>query len=267
VETADGRFLLVDPTSRFTPLGRLPSAHAGRRVLVCTERGGIWVAVPEAAVFPERVKFRMAGALEAGGGFTGTLEIHEEAGALGLREADVEGGAEALRRRCLRLGLPPDAQCTVARRSDPFDLERPYEVVFEARYAGALRSLGQGEWLVEPPGLRADVAAIQKPGRPRLQPLRFDRRDGLEYELALRLPRPMAPVLGSEKGETALRSYAWTSEVSLSPSPELKARLVEERRPARFGFDQREEGLAAWRKDRATVRRLREDGLAFKDRP
>jgi hypothetical protein len=145
------------------------------------------------------------------------------------------------------------------------DLEKFYDIAFAMDFAGALRSLGRGEWAIDPPGLRGAAEPIQKPGRPRQYPVRLDRRDALEYEIALVLPRPLTPLLKEEKGETPLRSYAWTAEVTATPAPELRARLVEHRRPAHFGFEQREEGLAAWKKDRTAVRRLREDGLALKE--
>ena len=127
--------------------------------------------------------------------------------------------------------------------------------------------MGSGEWAVSPPGLHGAGEAIQKPGRPRQYPVRFDRQDALEYELVLQLPRALVPLLPEEKGETPLRSYDWKAEVAPSPGPELHARLVEQRRPVRFGFDQRDEGLSAWRKDRTIVKRLREDGLCLKERP
>jgi hypothetical protein len=267
VDTPEGRMLLVDATSRFVPLGQLGAAHAGRRVLVCTERGGFWVAVPDAAIVAERARFRLAGAVSTGGMFSGTLEIREENGAMGLRPTDVEGGADELRRRCLGLGLPPDARCEVKKRSDPFDLAHPYDVLFALEYPEALRSQGSGEWTVVPPGLYGAGETIQKPGRPRQYPVRFDRRDALEYELAIELPRSLVPLLKEEKGETPLRSYAWTAEVTPGPRPELRARLAEQRRPASFGFDHKEEGLAAWKKDRTLVKRLREDGLCLKEAP
>ena len=144
VDTPEGRLLLVDPTSRFVPLGRLSTAHAGRRVLVCTERGGTWVVVPAAALVVERVSFRLAGAVAPGGAFSGTLEIREENEAIGLRPTDVEGGPDELRKRCLRLGLPPDARCDVKKRSDPFDLDHPYDVVFGLEYSGRAPLFGLG---------------------------------------------------------------------------------------------------------------------------
>lgn len=267
VDTPEGRLLLVDPTSRFVPLGLLSAGHAGRRVLVCTERGGTWVKVPDASIAPERVSFRLAGVVAAGGRFTGTLEVREENEALGWRPTDVEAGPDELRKRCLRLGLSSDARCEVKKRSDPFDLDHPYEVLFSLEYSDALRSLGSGEWAIDPPGLYGPGEPIQKPGRPRQYPVRLDRRDALEYVLAVQLPRNLTPLLKEEKGETPLRSYVWTAEVATAAGPELRAHLAEQRRPARFGFDQREEGLAAWKKDRTIVKRLREDGLCLKEQP
>jgi hypothetical protein len=260
VETPEGRFLLLDPTDRFVPFGYLGHAHAGRRLLICLEKGGLWVAVSEAAAFRARSRFSLAGELSPPGTLKGILEVREE----GLRALDMGGGGEALRKFCLGLGLPPNARCDVRSRSDPRDLDAPYEVAFDLEYSLPLRQAGAREWTIRPPGLPHPGPPLQRPGQPRRLPVIVETRSSLEYDLRLRLPWGLTPVAPREEGETAFRKYAWTTHVRDSPPGwELAFHFSEERKPRSFGFDQREEGVAAWKEDRNALRRVHEEALAF----
>jgi hypothetical protein len=268
VETPEGRFLLVDATSRFVPLGRLDSGHAGRRVLICLPRGGVWVRVPDEAIVDDRFVVRLEGQVEDKGGYKGGLLLRAVGDAMGLRSADVEGGVEELRKRCYRLGLPPDAHCAVKTRSDPFDLGRDYEVVFEVQYSGALRDAGGGEFTLHVPGLAVSTESLVKAGRKRLQPVLVEGRSGREYDLDLRLARKLVPLLAKDRGDTPFRAYEFAAEATGTPeAPGVRVRFAESRRAAYFDFARREEGTAAWRKDRAQMRRLLEDGLTLRAAP
>jgi hypothetical protein len=266
VETPQGRFLLVDATSRFVPLGRLGSGHGGRKVLVCLDKAGVWVRIPDAALVEDRTVLRLAGIMGTDGAYKGAFTLRAAADGGGLRSTDVEGGAAELRKRCLGMGLPPDAVCDVKSRTDPFDLSKDYEVVFDLSYSQALRSAGGGEWAVRLPGLGMVADAIVKPGRKRQRPVNVERRDSREYEVEVQVPRALVPVLAQEKGETDFRSFEWTAAATGPPDqPGLRLRFVDARRPAYFDFARREEGATAWKKDRAALRRVFEDGLAFRE--
>ena len=261
VDSPRGRLLLVDPTARLVPLGRLPPHHRGRRLLVCTEVGAIWVTPPEAAFEPRGQRIRLVGALDAVGHLKGTLVVSDPGD--GLREAVASGGRTALLGACARLGLAADAHCVVATHGDPQRLDEPFEVRYEIDCPQALRPLGGGEWALRLPGLPAPPPA---PGRSaRRLPIQADEHDSLDWEADLQLSRALQPVLPDARTETAFAAWTWTATTATrDPSTWLHARLTGERRAASFDFDRIEEGLAAWRSERAGLARILEDGLVLR---
>jgi transglutaminase-like putative cysteine protease len=265
VEGPQGRFLLVDPTARFTAFGQLTDAHAGRRLLVCTEKGGVWITVPESATQGARTSLRLEGRIVKPWTFEGTLEVSEEGSPEGLRAAEVEGGVEALRKACLRFGLSADARCEVKEHADPFRLDVPYTVVFGLEYKDAVSTAGSGEWTLDLPGVPRPPRSIARVGRARVLPVVFDERGSLDLEVHLRAPWRLSAVTPAERGETAFRAYEWETIVSpVDEGSELLFRYRQQLRPRTFGFDERDEGVAAWKKDRTAVRRLRDAALALK---
>ncbi|HXK11076.1 MAG TPA: transglutaminase-like domain-containing protein [Vicinamibacteria bacterium] len=265
VQVPQGLFLLVDPTARFTPFGHLPDAHAGRRVLVCLETGGIWITVPGGATDSPQARYTLEGRLVKPWGFEGTLEVREEHALEGFRAAAADGGLVALRKACLHLGLPADAHCEVKRQSDPLRLDSPYTVLFALAYQDAVRTAGTGEWTLNLPGLPTPPLQLAGPGHPRELPVSFDERSSVEYEAHLQAPWRLSAVAPAERGETAFRTYEWTTSVRPAPGgSEIEFRLSHRLRPATFDFDRREEGVGAWKKDRAAVQRLLDNAVALK---
>lgn len=265
VEVRQGRFLLVDPTARFTPFGRLTDAHAGRRLLVCTENGGIWITVPESATQSPWTRLRLEGKIVKPWTFEGTLEVSEEGALEGVRAAEVEGGVDALRKACLRFGLPADARCEVKEHSDPFRLEVPYTVAFALNYRDAVAMAGTGEWTLNLPGVPRPPGSIARVGRARALPVVFDEHGSLDLEVHLRAPWRFSAVTPAERGETAFRTYEWTTIVRpVDDGSELEFRLSQQLHPRTFDFDKLDEGVAAWKRDRTAVQRVRDNGLALK---
>jgi hypothetical protein len=265
VETPQGRFLLMDPTARFSPFGSLNDAHAGRRVLVCTEKGGIWITVPESATQSPLRRLKLEGKLLESHRFEGTLEMREEGVLDGLRAAAVEGGVEGLRQACLNLGLPADARCQVKEHADPLRLERTYSVVFALEFGSAVQPGQRGEWTLVLPGVPKPPPSIAAPGRPRALPVWFEDRSSLELEVHLEAPWHVSAVAPEERGETSFRSYEWRMAVRpAAAGSALDFRLSLGLRPSAFDFERREAGVSAWKKDRAAVRRLHDVALALK---
>ena len=81
----------------------------------------------------------------------------------------------------------------------------------------------------------------------------------------LELPRAVQPVLAEHSGTTSFRSLSWKLSTEAGPTGCTLAFRVEQRRKdASFPFGQLDQGLEAWKKDRALVRSLLEDGMALK---
>ena len=265
VTTPAGRFVLVDATERLSPLGRLYSGHRGRRILICTARGGHWVTVPAEATVPATSRQQIEGTLDSDLTFKGSLEVLETGGASHLRWVALESGTRGLRDACLQMGLPPTASCEVRRQTDPLDVDHPFEVQFELVQPSAGRFVVPTELQLTPPGFLQPPNLIQKAGRPRELPVEFDEDGVVEQHIKIGLTSVVAPVLPEERGVTALRRYEFSSKVTRTATgSEIVIASRSERTPARFTYADRESGVEAVRKDRIVVRRLRESGLAFK---
>lgn len=149
--------------------------------------------------------------------------------------------------------------------SDPLRLDAPYRVVFALEFKGALRSNGTGEWTLDLPGVPSAPRSLVRVGHARVLPVASERRGALEYELRVRTPWHFSAVAPAEQGETAFRTYAWKTLVRPgADGADLEFHYSQQLRPRTFDFGQRDEGVAAWKKDRAAVQRLSDNGLALK---
>ncbi len=261
VETPAGRFLLVDATARYTPMGLLPPDHRGRRLLICTPEGGIWVRVPDTATARPRVEVDLDGAAEASGAVQATVRIRESADAWGLREVAHVGGLDDLRRHLVRTGfqIPPGGALTDLSTGDPLDVDRPFEVRFKLRHPQGWYTTGTRGTLIDW-GLPSAPAAAQKPGVPRRLP--FQRRANRELVIhaAWTLPAPAQPSLPELKSDTPLRSLRWTARAE---GPRLLLDLEDRLKDADFSWDRRPEGVQAWKADRQLIQKLLDQGLRF----
>jgi hypothetical protein len=261
VVTPKGRFLLVDPTSRTTPLGRLHSGHRGGRVLVCAPEGGLWAAVPPPSVERPATHVDLEGAVAASGRLTGTVTLMEESDHLGLRSAQLQGGADALRSALVSvLDLPPTATLKVETTGDPLALEAPFQVRAGIEHPDWFRRIG-GEWVFRPYGVPGHPDLIQKPGEARRFPVWLENWTSWTFKARLGVPGTFTPVKASNTLETSVRTAR--SEASSGPG-RLTLSLAMERRPARFGFEAREEGVKAQRKDRSQWKLFLEEFGSFK---
>jgi len=264
VETPQGRFLLVDPTDPFTPLGQLGSGHRGRRVMICTEKGAIWALVPDAAILQPRVHVEMQAVAEPSGRLTATLRIVETGDKLGIRAAALGSGKLQEFIASKLVDLPPTGSLQVASHSDPRDFSRPFEVVVKAVHPDGFHRIGQ-EGVLASWGLPGIPEVIQKVGKPRIHPVVIKSGDEWEFEGEVAFPGPIQPVLAEKKGETPFRTYAWSASAETRPQGGiLKLKYRQVRRDAVWDHPEQEKGVAEWKKDRAVLREIHEDGLSVK---
>lgn len=265
VVTPKGRFLLVDPTDPFTPLGRLGTAHRDGRLLICLPGGGQWVAVPQGAVAPGSVEISLKGKVDAGGGLEAEARLVEAGGLWGLRSR-----AKALTRDDFRayveaevLDQAINGKVEVLALGDPLDLERPFAVTLKLAGPGALGRQGAAWVLRTPLGLPGMPPAFAPMGRKRQLPVVSRRTGRVVLDATLELPGEARPILAESSGETPFRALAW--KASLEPGGRLlRLRVEESRKDAAFGLADLAAAEVAWRKDRALVRSLLEDGMAFR---
>jgi len=260
VDTPKGRFLLVDPTSRLTPLGLLPEAHRGRRVMICTESGAVWVQVPDAAIQASSLEVRLQGALGPGGNLEAVVLLEEEGNAEGLRSLALQATAKVLQKRLVGLlRLHEDARLELLDTSDPLDLRHPLELHVRLQCPRALTSAG-GEWRLEPVGLPEPPPSAQKPGHLRQFPLESLRHGRWALRFDLELPPGFAPRFREQSLTTPFRSAE--GKVALDGRT-CHGEFASEAREARFSFAQREDGVKEARRDRSQLKALEEGFLTF----
>jgi len=85
VTTNGKRYLLYDPTDKYTRPGYLSGGFRGREVMICTAEGAVWAEIPEAALEEERLSISLSGALDGNLTLNGTMVIGEKGNAMGLR--------------------------------------------------------------------------------------------------------------------------------------------------------------------------------------
>lgn len=267
VETPGGRYLLVDPTDSNTPLGQLGDAHRGGRVLICTEKGGLWAKVPDPAILIPRIRVEVQAEADPSGRLSGTIRYIETGDKLDLRSAARRSGKleEYIARNLL--SLPPTGTLTLVSQTDPRDIHKPFEVVVKAVHPNGFHRIGQ-EGVLASWGLPGLPSLIQKAGKPRVQAVVNRTRDQWEYHGEFHFSRKVQPVLPEKQGETAFRTYAWTAAVQPEGEgsvPTMDYRQA--RRDAAWFPPQQEQGVAEVKKDRGVLRAIHEDGLSVKVLP
>lgn len=81
------RYLLIDPTSRNTPLGYLPFAYRNRNLLICTPQGAVWHAVADEALEQGELSVTLEGRVDEQFTLSGQIRIVETGNSYGLRSS------------------------------------------------------------------------------------------------------------------------------------------------------------------------------------
>jgi hypothetical protein len=270
VEAGGRRFLLVDATDRYTPLGQLYVGHQGRRVMIALGTEALWVRVPDAAILRPRVEIHLEGRINEKGVLEGQLTFRETGNALGLRGRLHQSGPAGLREHLLTevMDLPPLASLILEGQGDPLAGDQPLKVVLKITYPEGFR-LNAGEWSLQPMGLFPQPGTpLVKAGKPRAYPIESRNETIQDFTANLLLPFPVQPVLGLMAFETPFRKVDYRAGVVTGRAAStLELRFLHARRPVRFGMEEVEKGMGEWKMDRALVRTLATDGLAFKRLP
>lgn len=264
VQTPRGRFLLVDPTSRTTPLGWLPVGHRGARLLICAPEGATWVEVPESALEQARVDYRIEGRISPEGVLTGTLRIVESADALGLQSIAQAEGAKGLQKYSLRFApqaLP--ARWEVASIRPPVRPGEPFEMTLRIEYRGARVQKGT-EWELNLPSLLQPPAPLKRAKVKRHFPIQVPPGVDYHWTASLDLGADVRPVRANSHLTTVLREATWKASAR---GGVLDLALDHRRKSARWEVEDQEVGLEALRKDRNDYLLFLEEALAFQPGP
>ena len=262
VATPQGRFLLVDTTDRYCPLGLLPWAHQGRRVMICTPAGAVWAQVPAAATPVPALAIELQGQVAADGAVTARIRLRETGNAQELRFLLMEGGTRALRDWILGQGFHLSATGTLAEldAGDPLALDRPFEASFTLALPPGSALHGQTLDL-ESWGFPAIPGAVQKPGIPRRLPVAKEAGPGLRLRATWTFPWAVHPALPDAKADGPFRKLRWQARAE---GTQVRLELDEDQPAARFDGDRRAAGVAAWQEDREFMKRLHLMGTSFR---
>ncbi len=267
VVTPTGRYLLVDPTDPFTPIGQLSDAHRDSRVLICLPAAGQWAPIPPGAVLHGDLDIHLAGHADHDGVLKAEVLLRETGDLWGLRNrAHALNGAQFkayLETHCLDQAL--NGVCEVLSLGNPLDLELPFEVRLKLTAPRSLTLQGT-DWLFRPPlGLPSLPPPLTRPGKARHFPVESRANGHIVLRGTISLPRAVRPLLAEHSGATSFRRLAWKLAVEPDPAGCSLAFRVEERRlDANYPFGQLNQGQEAWKKDRSLVRTLLEDGMALR---
>jgi hypothetical protein len=230
-------------------------------VLICTAVGGIWAAVPPAAVERPATTVDLEGAVAASGRLSGTVTLLEESNHLGLRSSLLQGGQDSLKSALQSLlDVPPTGSLKVEESSDPLALAAPFKVRVRVDHPDWFRREGS-EWVLRPYGVPGYADLIQKPGEARRYPVWLENWTRWTFKAKLAVPGSFLPVKAANTLDTALRVAR--SAASAEPG-KLVLSLEVDRHPARFGFDTREEGVKAQKRDRNQWKLFLEEFGSFK---
>lgn len=254
VSASSERYLLVDPTSRTTLLGHLPSTHRGRRVLICAPQAGIWVEVPDKSLEKSDVAIKIEGSLDARNSLQGTIRVEESGDYLGLRGAAVSGGNRALLDRLRTwLSLSPSDELDLVSAGDPLQLSGTFDLKTRLVVRSPVLSFGAGRMIL-PLGFPNIPEPLQRFGTGRRSPILVAREPGprvLELDL-----RSDAFSQDSERPIALDTPFRGVSGVVRTGGGVLSIRFTQEGRTAAFGLDALEAGLKEARKDRNAYRSL-----------
>jgi hypothetical protein len=223
------------------------------------------VEVPPAAILPQHLAFDLKGEV-IGRELKGTLVLRESGGYWGLRATAHQGGTKAVHDLLLKrhLDLPPTARLDLASMSDPLDLDRPFEVTLQFNHPDGLKTQA-GEGYLADLGVPWVPGSIQRVGRPRHYPVASSTRGELAYRAEVAFANPVRPFMAKHTGTSPFRTFKWASEaLPQGQGTLLKLSLDHRFTPARFEFEAREEGLKAWKQDRALMKTFRDDALALR---
>ncbi len=270
IETPVGRFLLVDPTARLTPIGYLPQDHRGTRVMICTNRKAVWVKVPDAAIEPVSLKVRFDGDVEASGSLSGTVSLEEVGDFSGLRSAVLNRTDKDFKKFILDsiLDLPSDGQLEILRHSDPLDLSKPLTIDLTIIHPHGI-VVSRAEVDLDPLGIfRVLPTAIQPPGQPRRYPIEVQSSGIREISARIQFPRLVQPFLSEKVLDGPFRRLSWSARSETKgPGSLVTLSLISQWKSAYFGFGEQEVGIVAWSKLRKESRSFLDDALAFRIEP
>ena len=271
VATSNGRFLLVDPTSRFTPFGRLPFGHSQGRLMICAKGKALWVDVPDEALEKPRLEIVLSGDGFLSGQVLGLLSIREWGNARGLRSAALNLSQAEFQQFIFAsfLALPSNAHIEILQHSKPLSTAGPFELGLRLNHPRGF-DIQESEWVLNPMGIfRMVPPIIHKAGQARHFPIQTFGMETMEIRMRMTVPTRVTPMLGHLAGGSSFHDFQWEAKAQPGEGTAtiLSLSFSDTEKPAKYGFDAMEQGLLDWSKDLRMMQDFLADALAFEKQP
>lgn len=240
VDVGGRLMLLYDPTSKYTRLGWLPAHYKGRQLMVCTEKGAVWIPVPDAALERESVMLTLGGVLDQQFNLAGTIEIVEEGDAYFFRSLSRNGNPRDLEAR-LREYLSLPGLVDLNPLSQEVDEQHRLKLVYQVSWPSFLRRDMGGLRL--PRGMVGYLKhPVVQPGKSRFHPIALSQRPKTTWLLEVNSQVPLEPGAESAHWQGEYDAFEWKA----SGGKMLQVRFHLERNSAYFSKKNIEEGVAYW---------------------
>jgi len=240
IEADGARYLLFDPTDRYTRLGYLHAGFSGRHVLVCRPDGASWVAIPDSALEPQSIDLTLRGDMDQNFTFTGSLVVVEQGDGYGLRTTHRESNEREVAWR-LRDSLDLPGVVDLVKKDLKLDANGSLTLTYEVTWPSFLyRDAG---------GLRLPKSVVgyslrkmRKANGVRTQPLASRRRPLVTWHLdlgsAIKLAtqRPEAAWQGDHHG------FTWLAQAG----DRINITFARNNSGFYYPLDKLEEGLTYW---------------------
>ncbi len=261
VDVGGQRYLLHDPTAKYTPLGWMPAHYRGRRVVISSPEGALWVDIPDSALAPESLEVEIVGMLDGQYTLSGSIQIVEEGDAYFLRTIAGDGNPLDVEMR-LRDQFEIPGVVDLIPSGQKVDDQGKLTLLYQVKWPSFLRRDAGG---LRPPRCMIGTAkrSLDPPGRPRQNPIAFDGAPPTRWRLSFRSQTPLTAGRLAAEHHGEHHGFSWKVE---GGNP-LTATLETSRKAAYFPKAQVSDGLAYWRRYRQAYNRFWLDGAIFYTQP
>ena len=239
VEVDGSRYLMFDPTDRYTNLGYLGSHFQGRSAMICTDEGARWVAIPDAALDNASIEASLQGQVDANFTLQGSLTLVEHGDAWGLRSTYNQGNLPDLL-YSLRLQLQVPGVVDLVATAPVLGGDGTLTLNLQVNWPGFMARDAGG--LCLPRGITGSYYRSLAGDKPRQQPIWIDSNLPISWKMELALPVALSASNNSCIIDDKLGKLTWEATVGQM----LTINFTSSRVMTSFGLDKLEEGEAAW---------------------
>lgn len=233
------RFLLYDPTDRYTPFGQLSHQWKGRNLMICDSNGALWVTVPAGAVNQASIQFGLVGALDANNSFKGKWTVSERGDAMGLltvlNEASERDMINQLREMLSLPGLVTLTNC-----KSQVDATGTLSLEMDVIWPGFLQRNAGGLRL--PTAIIGQSLVTLERLEERQLPLWIDELTSRSWHLELSGMNGLAALKDSWSWKETLGEFSWKA----TNGETFVVDYQRQRSPARYALADLKDGLKAW---------------------